>query len=301
MILVVGATGILGGLITQRLLEEGRDVRILVRQASSSEEMALKKMATSPRSLIDAGAIPVYGDLKDPASLEIACDGIETLITTANSAMRGGDDNVETVDHQGSLSLIEAARTAGVKQFIFTSFLNASLNDPMPLYRAKAEAEKALAESGLVYTVLAPNYYMERIISLVVGIPLRAHQPITLVGQGKRLHFLISIRDVAAFAVAAVGHPGAINRRLILGGPEPLTWRGIVEAFGRHLGQELPMRFVAPGDEIPGLPEKAHAILTSMETYDSPIPMGETARIFGVQLTTLASFVDRMLGTPVAS
>ncbi len=300
MILVVGATGILGGLITQRLLGEGRDVSILVRHKSSAEEMALQKMATSPRSLIDAGAIPVYGDLKDPASLEAACDGIETLITTANSAMRGGEDNVETVDRQGTRSLIEAARTAGVKQFIFTSFMGANLNNPMPIFRAKAEAEKALAESGLPYTVLAPNFYMERLIGSVVGIPLRAHQPITLVGQGQRLHSLISIRDVAAFAVAAVGHPAAINQRLVLGGPEPLTWRGIVEVFSQSLGQELPVRFVAPGETIPGLPETARAVLASMETYDSPISMGETARIFGVQQTTLASFVGRMLGSPVA-
>lgn len=301
MILIVGATGILGGLITQRLLREGQDVRILVRHNSSSEEMALKKMATSPRSLIEAGAIPVYGDLKNPASLEAACDGIETLITTASSAMRGGEDNVETVDRQGNHSLIEAARTASVKQFIFTSFLGADPNNPMPLFQAKAEAEKALAKSGLPYTVLAPNFYMERLIGMVIGIPLQAHQPITLVGQGQRLHSLISIVDVAAFAVAAVGHPAAINQRLVLGGPEPLSWRGIVDVFGQSLGQELPVRFVAPGEAIPGLPVTVQAVLTSLETYDSTIPMGETARIFGVQQTTLASFVRRMLGSPVAS
>ena len=301
MILVVGATGILGGLIAQRLLGEGRDVRILVRHSSSSEEMALQKMATSPRALIEAGAVPVYGDLKNPASLEAACHGIETAITTANSAMRGGEDNVETVDRQGSCSLIEAAKIAGVKQFIFTSFLGADLSSPVPLYQAKAEAEKALAASGLSYTVLAPNYYMESLIGMVVGIPLRTHQPITLVGQGQRLHSLISIGDVAAFAVAAIGHPAAINQRLILGGPEPLTWRGIVDVFGQSLDQELPVRFVAPGEAIPRLLEKVPAILASMETYDSSIPMGETARIFGVQQTTLTSFIGRMLGNPVAS
>ncbi len=301
MILVVGATGMLGGLITQRLLREGREVRILVRPHSSSEELALQKMATSPRSLIDAGAVPVYGDLTDPASLAAACNGIETLITTANSAIRSGADTVETVDRQGNRNLIAAARTAGVKQFIFTSVLNANLNDPMPFYRAKAETEKALTESGLCYTVLAPNYYMERLIGQVVGIPLRAHQPVTLVGQGQRLHSLVSMGDVAAFAAAAVGHPAAANQRLVLGGPEPLTWRGIVDAFAQYLGQELPVQFVAPGEAIPGLPERVQGILASMETYDSPIPMSETAGIFGVEQTTLASFVGRMLSSLAAA
>ena len=66
MILVVGATGQLGGMITQRLLAEGKDVRILVRHNSPSEELAKQGLATSSQTLIDAGAQPVYGDLKEP-------------------------------------------------------------------------------------------------------------------------------------------------------------------------------------------------------------------------------------------
>ena len=63
MILVVGSTGILGGMITQRLLREGRDVRILLRHNSPSEQMALQGMATLAQSLTDLGAQPVSGDL----------------------------------------------------------------------------------------------------------------------------------------------------------------------------------------------------------------------------------------------
>jgi len=300
MILIVGATGILGGLITQRLLGQGKDVRILVRHNSPAEQMALQGMATSPRSLIDAGAKPVHGDLKERASLDPACDGIETLITTANSAMRGGEDTVDTVDRQGNRNLIEAVRAAGVKQFIFTSFLGADSRSPVPLFQAKAETEATLGESGVPYTVLAPNFFMESWVGMVVGIPLQARQPITLVGQGQRLHSLISVGDVAAFATATVGHPAAINQRLALGGPRPLSWRGIVDTFGQVLGQELPVQFVAPGDPIPGLPEMVPPMLAAMETYDSPIPMDETARIFGVELTPLSSVVGHMLHRPGA-
>ena len=300
MILIVGATGILGGLITQRLLGEGRDVRILLRHNSPSEQMAAQGMATSARSLIDAGARPVYGDLKDRASLDRACDGVDTVITTANSAMRSGEDTVDTVDRQGNRSLIDAARAAGVKQFIFISFLGADPNSPVPLFQAKAETEAVLAGSVIPYTILAPNFFVESWAGMVVGMPLQARQPVTLVGEGRRLHSLISVGDVAAFAAAAVGHPAATNRRLALGGPEPVSWRGIVDAFGQALGQELPVQFVAPGQPIPGLPEIVPPVLASMETYDSPIPMAETARIFGVEQTPLALAVRRMLGGPVA-
>lgn len=298
MILVVGATGLLGGFITQRLLGEGKNVRILLRHNSPAEQMALQGVATSPQSLINAGAKPVYGDLKDRASLDQVCKGVETVITTANSAMRAGEDNVETVDRQGNRNLIEAAKAAGVRQFIFTSFLGASPDNPVPLFQAKAEAEAMLAKSGMSYTILAPNFFMESWVGMVVGIPLQAHQPITLVGEGKRLHSLISLGDVAAFAVAAVDHPAATNQRLALGGPEPLSWRGVVDAFSQVIGQQLPVQFVTPGSTIPGLPEIVPAVLTGMETYDSPIPMDETARTFGVQLTTLNTFIQRMLNIP---
>jgi len=300
MILIVGATGILGGMITRRLLDQGKYVRILLRYNSPAEQMAAQGMATSARSLIDAGARPVYGDLKDRASLDRACDGVDTVITTANSAMRSGEDTVDTVDRQGNRSLIDAARAAGVKQFIFISFLGADPNSPVPLFQAKAETEAVLAGSVIPYTILAPNFFVESWAGMVVGMPLQARQPVTLVGEGRRLHSLISVGDVAAFAAAAVGHPAATNRRLALGGPEPVSWRGIVDAFGQALGQELPVQFVAPGQPIPGLPEIVPPVLASMETYDSPIPMAETARIFGVEQTPLALAVRRMLGGPGA-
>jgi len=70
MILVVGATGILGGLITQKLLADDKEVRILVRHDSPAEGMALERMATSPKALIEAGAEPFYGDLKDRDTLD---------------------------------------------------------------------------------------------------------------------------------------------------------------------------------------------------------------------------------------
>ena len=109
MMLVVGATGLLGGLITQQLLAQGQEVRILVRHNSPSEELAKQGMATPAPSLIEAGAQPVYGDLKDPASLDAACAGVDTVLTTANSALRGGVDNVQAIEFDGNHNLIRAA------------------------------------------------------------------------------------------------------------------------------------------------------------------------------------------------
>jgi uncharacterized protein YbjT (DUF2867 family) len=298
MILVVGATGILGGKVTMRLLTQCREVRILVRHNSASEKLALQGMATTAQSLIKAGALPVYGDLKDVESLNAACKNIETVITTANSAMRGGEDTVDTVDRQGNRILIEAATKAKVKQFIFISFFGADLNHPMPLFKAKAETEVVLINSGMNYTILSPNYFMESWISLVVGIPLQAHQPVTLVGKGRREHSLISNDDVSTFSTAVIGHPQAVNQKLPLGGPEPLSWCGIVDTFSNILGIEIPIRFVAPGEGINGLPEFVTAMLAGMETYDSILPMKDIAQTYHVKQITLDSFARNMLNLP---
>jgi uncharacterized protein YbjT (DUF2867 family) len=159
--------------------------------------------------------------------------------------------------------------------------------------------EVSLRESGMPYTILSPNFFMESWIGMVVGIPLQAHLPVTLVGDGNRLHSLISLGDVATFAVAAVGNSAAINQQLVLGGPEPLSWRGIVGTFGQVLGQELPLQFVSPGQPITGLPEIVPPILAGMETYDSAIPMDDLARKYGIELTSVSTVAHRMLGIPI--
>ena len=91
MILVVGATGSLGSNIVRRLLARGEQARVLVRAGSAYQPLEQQ------------GATVSIGDLKDRASLDRACAGIDTVITTANSAKRGGDDNVDSVDARGTI------------------------------------------------------------------------------------------------------------------------------------------------------------------------------------------------------
>jgi NADH dehydrogenase len=90
MILVVGATGVVGGMVARRLLQEDKEVRVLVRRDSPSSQLVQQGLATSAESLIEAGAQPAHGDLRDRSSLDAAFEGVETVISTANSAMRGG-------------------------------------------------------------------------------------------------------------------------------------------------------------------------------------------------------------------
>jgi uncharacterized protein YbjT (DUF2867 family) len=164
---------------------------------------------------------------------------------------------------------------------------------PVPIFQAKGRTENYLRESGLPYTIIAPNMFMEVLFALVVGMPAMMGQPVTIVGEGRRKHSSISAGDVAAFILAAIGHSAAINQKLIIGGPEPLSFRDAVAIYERVLGHPIPVRSVAPGEPVPGLPEDLARLLAGLDTFDSPIEMTRMAHTFGIQLTQLEEVVRR--------
>jgi len=285
VILVVGATGHLGGSIARALLAEGKKVRVLVRPGSSYAE------------LVRDGAEPVTGDLKDPASLRAACAGVDAVVTTANAIGRGGEDTIESVDLHGNQHLIEAAEAEGVRRFVFISVLGANTESPVPLIRAKAEAEHRLTASAMTWTILQPNLYMDTWLPMAVGGPAMAGQPVTLVGEGRRRHSMVAMRDVVSYAVAALDRAEANNQHLLIGGPDAISWRDAVAAFEHELGRELPVRTVRPGDPIPGMPEQVNGLFQMLETYDSPLDMTAMAVTYGVTPTGVKDFVHAFVSS----
>ena len=283
MILVAGATGQLGGLIAQTLLTKGFPVRVLVRNGSAHD------------ALVTAGAEAVTGDLKDPGSLAAACDGVDTVVTTANSSARGGADTVDSVDRLGNRNLIEAAGSAGVGRFIFVSNLGASPDSPNPFMAAKGETEQLLRGSTMSWTIIQPNLFMDKLPVLVVGIPALSGQPVTLVGEGRRGHSLVAMRDVAQYVLAAVEHPERDGRVLVLGGPDAVSWRDVVAAFEQELGRRIPVRTVPPGQPVPGMTDLLAGFLALLESYDSRLEMADLAAQYGVVPTSLTSWVHRFV------
>lgn len=279
MILVVGATGTLGGAIARTLLESGEPVRITIRDGSSYGD------------LVDMGAEAVHADLKDPASLRAACDGVDAVITTANAIGRGGDDTIESVDLQGNQNLIAAAADAGVKRFVFTSVFGASTEHFVPFLQAKGHAEERLKSSGMDWTILQPNLFMDVWIPTVVGGVLEGRS-VTIVGEGKKQHSMVAMRDVVAYAVATLGNDAASNRTLVIGGPRPLCWWDIIAAFKEALGRDVTVETLPLGTPVPGFPDAVNELFQSLEFYESPIDMDELSSTFGVRPTPLDEYVS---------
>ena len=77
---------------------------------------------------------------------------------------------------------------------------------------------------------------------------------------------------------------------LPLGGPEAVTLKDVVRAYEQAAHRSFDVRSVAPGEPIPGAPEVVWGLAAALETFDSPVPMEETCRTFGVTLTSVAEF-----------
>jgi len=224
--LVIGATGILGGEIVRRLRAEHRPVRALVRATSDAAKV---------KALQEAGAEVATGDLKDAASLAAALGGVTRVVSTASSTLsRGEGDSIESVDRDGQLAAVDAARAAGVEQFVLVSFPAASV--PFPLQDAKRVVEAALRASGIPYTILHPSHFWEVWCSPALGFDAQARKA-RIFGDGNAPMNWVSLLDVAAAVVRALGNPRALNQTFSIGGPESLSQNDVVRVFEEAGGQ----------------------------------------------------------------
>lgn len=229
MILVAGATGNLGSEIVTRLRKKGEAVRGLVRVTSAPEKVA---------RLMQSGAEAFTGDLRDRDSLEQACRGVSTVISTVSivqTAQPG--DSFEDTDAAGTISLIEAAKSAGADHFIFISF-DAALFPDTPLTDAKRLVEKHLKKGGIDYTILQPPPFMQSWLGPVLfGDPLTGQ--VKIFGDGSGRVPYISRSDVAEVAVRAVTFPAARNTTITFSGPEAISQRDAVRMFEEAVGKPL--------------------------------------------------------------
>src|ERR1700737_3267828 len=137
MILIVGATGVLGREAARQLLAAGHKVRAMARSPDKAED--LKQL----------GAELVQGDLIDPASLARACRGADAVLAAAHSLMGTGRYSSEAVDDVGHRALLDAAKGAGVKRFVYTSARGVSPDHPVDFFRTKARLEEDVKYGGV--------------------------------------------------------------------------------------------------------------------------------------------------------
>jgi uncharacterized protein YbjT (DUF2867 family) len=165
-------------------------------------------MTRTPKNATDLqklGAEVVQGNLLDKASLAQACQGVEKVLAAAHSIMGRGAEASKYVDWQGHKDLIDAAKVAGVQQFVYTSaYPYGSEYQSIPFFRFKHEIEQHLQASGLRHTILRPTAFMESHAEALIGQPILEKGKVSLFGQGQNPRNFVAADDVAQFAVLAL-------------------------------------------------------------------------------------------------
>src|SRR5580658_2500706 len=211
MILVVGATGLVGSAICQKLAERGEKVRALVRATSAQEKV---------EALRASGVELWLGDLKDPPSLAAACRGVDAVISTASSTLsHQPGDSIESVDAAGQLNLVEAAKAANVGRFLFVSF-RPMADLSFPLGDAKRRVEQAI--QSLNFTIIQASWFMEVWLSPALGFDY-ANATARIYGSGTAPISWVSFRDVAEMCAVALERPKAERTTIEFGGPEAIS------------------------------------------------------------------------------
>jgi NADH dehydrogenase len=217
MIVLTGATGVVGTALRRRLLARDEPVRALVRDPRRLGPDRVRLQIT-------------LGDLSNPVALRQVVRGARVVVHLAATIRDQPAGSIEELNGLATARLLRYAAAAGVERFIFFGAIGATPSSSTRFFRAKAAAERAVIESGLDATVLAPSIVYapgDPWLTLLRRLSLLPVMPI--VGDGHARFQPIWAEDVAAAAdrVLREGGPDGA-RRLELAGPEVLTYEDIV-------------------------------------------------------------------------
>ena len=224
LILVAGATGTLGRVITRRLRQEGRHVRALSRDAKKLDE------------LVKLGAEPFVGDMLDRASMLRACDGVTEIVSTANNILGKGAGSPNRVDERMYETLGAAAKAAAVRRWIHISARDITADSLVDFFRVKVRVEGVVKRSGVPWVAIRPSAYMDVWTGVVFGNPDKPGPVATVFGRGDRVCNFIAIDDVTSFVLAVLRDPSVKNEVIDIGGPSQMTLVQFSVPIQRALG-----------------------------------------------------------------
>lgn len=231
-VLVVGATGDLGGRVVAALRARGKTVRALVRPDSDAAQLTRD------------GVEVVRGDMLDPASLVPAMTGVSAVVSSAIGYSRRRKGDSLRTDFEGNRNLVDAAKKTGVPRFVFLSILACDQAPNVPHFWAKKETEDYLQQQGVPFVALRPGAFLAapsgRFRAWMLA-SLRRGRVMGMTRGAVRITY-ISPDAVASALAVAVDLPNVVGRRIDLGSDRPLSGQELAELIGRLLGRPMTMR-----------------------------------------------------------
>lgn len=215
MILVTGATGSNGSELIRQLSPRGVPIRAMAR-----------KPPGDPNALAPNVEF-VAADFDDEASLTKVLEGVESAFLTTNSSERVASQQ---------LCFVQAAANAGVRHLVYLSQLHARPDSPVRFLRYHAVVETALAYSGMAYTNLRANLFMQGLLAFAPSIQ---SQGLFSVPVGDAKVSLVDVRDIAAVAAATLTGTGHEGKSYDITGPEALTHKQLAAQISAAIGKPV--------------------------------------------------------------
>ena len=228
-LLIVGGTGTLGRQIVRKALEDGFQVRCIVRN---------KRAANFLR---EWGAELVYGDLTIPETLPLSFQGV-TAIIDASTTRAEDDAKMVDVDWYGKLMLIEMAKRINIKRFIFFSIVNADQYPSITLMQQKTNIEDVLKNSGVPYTIFQCAGFYQALISQY-AIPILEGKSVWKTTETISTSY-IDTQDAAKFCIKSLSLRETENKSFFLGGAKAWTSDAIIGLCENLSGQKAQIKMI---------------------------------------------------------
>jgi len=220
MLLLTGVTGKTGGASAQALLKKGIKFRAIVRNAEKAA--ALKA----------AGVELVIGDVTDRAVLEQALTGVEKALMT----MPNGENQLDL-----EKQFVDVAKARGVKHVVKMSSMEAVADAKAPIPKIHYASEQYLQKSGLAWTLIKPNFFMQNFLGSAGTIKEQGKFFLPL-AQGTTV--MVDTRDIGACVATVMTAPGHEGKAYEITGPEELSFADAAERFTKVLGRKIEYVFV---------------------------------------------------------
>ena len=261
-VLVVGATGFLGGQVVDELLKRGKKVRALVRPTSNAAKLEAK------------GVEIARGDMLDAASLISAMTGVSAAISTAAGYTRN-DKNAKAIDTFGNSNLAVAAKHAGVPRFVLISIVTSDQTPQIPHFWNKKLAEDRFEELDVPFVALRPGAFFDQAVGMG-GDPFAKGRFVWLGSKDARLTFVLA-SDVAGYLAEAVDADIVDGERIDIGWSRPVSIHEAAEIAGRRAGKQIKVMSI-PAGAIAGLGKVTAKILPLVGDMASMVAWFETGK-----------------------
>lgn len=222
-IIITGATGNIGTQLTKLLAALKVPFRAMVRQTEDAKSFADLE-----------GVEVVVGDFNDEKTIAAVLRGIERAFLLTNSS--------EQAEKQQTV-FVEAAQKAGIKHLVKLSQWAASTDSPVRFLRYHASVEQKIKDSGIAYTFLRPNLFMQGLLGFKETI-INQNKFFAAIGDAKIS--VVDVRDIAAVAAAALTEDGHENKIYNLTGPEALSHKEMAKKLSAALGRQIQFADVLP-------------------------------------------------------